>query len=92
MCITFAGCRLRQLSPTFWRVGQRYGWRETPNVEEEVFHRCGLEGLSCPDDGNVVLLCRTSLLIVGGVVFAFAWQAVFVAATQRPARDQFKIA
>ncbi len=36
---------IEQLSPTFWRVVASYGWRETPNVEE-VFHRCGLEGLS----------------------------------------------
>ena len=39
--------QIEQLSPTFWRVVASYGWRETPNVEE-VFHRCGLEGLSCP--------------------------------------------
>ncbi|MFW1420286.1 KUP/HAK/KT family potassium transporter, partial [Vibrio parahaemolyticus] len=38
--------QIEQLSPTFWRVVASYGWRETPNVEE-VFHRCGLEGLSC---------------------------------------------
>ncbi|WP_204316808.1 KUP/HAK/KT family potassium transporter, partial [Klebsiella pneumoniae] len=37
---------IEQLSPTFWRVVASYGWRETPNVEE-VFHRCGLEGLPC---------------------------------------------
>ena len=38
--------QIEQLSPTFWRVVASYGWRETPNVEE-VFHRCGLEGMSC---------------------------------------------
>ncbi len=37
---------IEQLSPTFWRVVASYGWRETPNVEE-IFHRCGLEGLNC---------------------------------------------
>lgn len=37
---------IEQLSPTFWRVVASYGWRETPNVED-IFHRCGLEGLSC---------------------------------------------
>ncbi len=37
---------IEQLSPTFWRVVASYGWLETPNVEE-IFHRCGLEGLSC---------------------------------------------
>ncbi|MDU1427286.1 MAG: low affinity potassium transporter Kup, partial [Klebsiella michiganensis] len=38
--------QIEQISPSFWRVVASYGWRETPNVEE-VFHRCGLEGLSC---------------------------------------------
>ena len=37
----------------YWRVVASYGWRETPNVEE-VFHRCGLEGL-LPHVGDVVL-------------------------------------
>lgn len=37
---------IKKLSPTFWRVVACYGWRETPNMEE-IFHRCGLEGLSC---------------------------------------------
>lgn len=37
---------IEQLSPTFWRVVASYGFKETPNVEE-IFHRCGLEGLSC---------------------------------------------
>ncbi|MGF7443058.1 low affinity potassium transporter Kup, partial [Klebsiella michiganensis] len=38
--------QIEQISPSFWRVVASYGWRETPNVEE-VFHRCGLGGLSC---------------------------------------------
>ncbi|WP_459593946.1 KUP/HAK/KT family potassium transporter, partial [Enterobacter hormaechei] len=38
--------QIEQLAPTFWRVVASYGWRETPNGEE-VFLRCGLEGLSC---------------------------------------------
>ncbi|STM18489.1 kup system potassium uptake protein [Escherichia coli] len=46
--------QIEQLSPTFWRRGGKLWWRETPNVEE-VFHRCGLEGLSCRDDGNLLL-------------------------------------
>ncbi len=37
---------IEQLSPTFWRVVASYGWRETPNVED-IFYRCGLEGLNC---------------------------------------------
>ncbi|SUI42041.1 potassium transport protein Kup [Serratia marcescens] len=45
---------IEQLSPTFWRVVASYGWRETPNVEE-VFHRCGLEGVAVPHVGDVVL-------------------------------------
>ncbi len=35
---------IEQLSPAFWRVIARYGWREKPNVTD-ILYRCGLEGL-----------------------------------------------
>lgn len=60
-CITFAGAD-EQLSPSFWRVVASYGWRETPNVEE-VFHRCGLEGLSCRMMETSFFMSHESLII-----------------------------
>lgn len=53
---------IEQLSPTFWRVVARYGWRETPNVEE-VFHRCGLEGLNCRMMETSFFMSHESLII-----------------------------
>jgi KUP system potassium uptake protein len=54
--------QIEQLSPTFWRVVASYGWRETPNVEE-VFHRCGLEGLSCRMMETSFFMSHESLII-----------------------------
>ncbi|KEA50935.1 MULTISPECIES: low affinity potassium transporter Kup [Mangrovibacter] len=55
---------IEQLSPTFWRVVASYGWRETPNVEE-VFHRCGLEGLTCRMMETSFFMSHESLIIGG---------------------------
>ena len=54
--------QIEQLSPSFWRVVASYGWRETPNVEE-VFHRCGLEGLSCRMMETSFFMSHESLII-----------------------------
>ncbi|SUH18885.1 membrane transport protein [Salmonella enterica subsp. enterica] len=54
--------QIEQLSPTFWRVVASYGWRETPNVEE-VFHRCGLEGLSCRMMETSFFMSHESLIV-----------------------------
>ena len=54
--------QIEQLSPTFWRVVASYGWRETPNVEE-VFHRCGLEGLSCRMMETSFFMSHESLIL-----------------------------
>ncbi|SQB40746.1 potassium transport protein Kup [Citrobacter koseri] len=63
--------QIEQLSPTFWRVVASYGWRETPNVEE-VFHRCGLEGLSCRMMETSFFMSHESLILgKRPVVFAF---------------------
>ena len=53
---------IEQLSPTFWRVVASYGWRETPNVEE-VFHRCGLEGLNCRMMETSFFMSHESLIL-----------------------------
>lgn len=53
---------IEQLSPTFWRVVARYGWRETPDVEE-VFHRCRMEGLSCEMMETSFFISHESLII-----------------------------
>lgn len=53
---------IEQLSPTFWRVVASYGWRETPNVEE-IFHRCGLEGLNCRMMETSFFMSHESLII-----------------------------
>ncbi|WP_437613675.1 low affinity potassium transporter Kup [Erwinia sp. V71] len=53
---------IEQLSPTFWRVVASYGWLETPNVEE-IFHRCGLEGLSCRMMETSFFMSHESLII-----------------------------
>ena len=54
--------QIEQLSPSFWRVVASYGWGETPNVEE-VFHRCGLEGLSCRMMETSFFMSHESLII-----------------------------
>ena len=54
--------QIEQLSPTFWRVVASYGWRETPNVEE-VFHCCGLEGLSCRMMETSFFMSHESLIL-----------------------------
>ena len=54
--------QIEQISPSFWRVVASYGWRETPNVEE-VFHRCGLEGLSCRMMETSFFMSHESLII-----------------------------
>lgn len=53
---------IEQLSPTFWRVVASYGWLETPNVEE-IFHRCGLEGLNCRMMETSFFMSHESLII-----------------------------
>ena len=53
---------IEQLSPTFWRVVGSYGWREKPNMEE-IFHRCGLEGLSCRMTETSFFMSHEALII-----------------------------
>jgi KUP system potassium uptake protein len=51
-----------KLSPTFWRVVANYGWRETPNVED-IFYRCGLEGLNCQMMETSFFMSNESLVL-----------------------------
>lgn len=53
---------IEQLSPTFWRVVASYGWHETPNVEE-IFQRCGLEGLHCRMSETSFFMSHESLIL-----------------------------
>lgn len=53
---------IEQLSPTFWRIIGRYGWQETPNVEE-VFYRCRMKGLSCEIMESSFFISHESLII-----------------------------
>lgn len=53
---------IEQLSPTFWRVVASYGWCETPNVEE-IFHRCGVEGLCCHMTETSFFMSNESLIM-----------------------------
>lgn len=51
-----------KLSSTFWRVIANYGWRETPNVED-IFYRCGLEGLNCQMMETSFFMSNESLVL-----------------------------
>lgn len=83
---------IEQLSPTFWRVVASYGWRETPNVEE-IFHRCGLEGLSCRMMETSFFMSHESLIIGKRPWYLRLRGKLFLALQRNALRapDQFKI-
>lgn len=84
---------IEQLSPTFWRVVASYGWRETPNVEE-IFHRCGLEGLSCRMMETSFFMSHESLIIGENRPWYLRLRGKLFLALQRNALrapDQFEI-
>lgn len=83
---------IEQLSPTFWRVVASYGWRETPNVEE-VFHRCGLEGLSCRMMETSFFMSHESLIIGKRPWYLRLRGKLFLALQRNALRapDQFEI-
>ena len=83
---------IEQLSPTFWRVVASYGWRETPNVEE-VFHRCGLEGLSCRMMETSFFMSHESLIIGKRPLLLRLRGKLFLALQRNALRapDQFEI-
>lgn len=83
---------IEQLSPTFWRVVARYGWRETPNVAE-IFHRCGLEGLSCQMMETSFFMSHESLILTKRPWHLFLRGKLFIALSRNALRapDQFEI-
>ncbi|MBS6034841.1 MAG: low affinity potassium transporter Kup [Pantoea sp.] len=83
---------IEQLSPTFWRVVASYGWRETPNVEE-IFHRCGLEGLICRMMETSFFMSHESLIIGKRPWYLRLRGKLFMALQRNALRapDQFEI-
>ncbi|MFV4845908.1 low affinity potassium transporter Kup [Edwardsiella tarda] len=83
---------LEQLSPTFWRVVASYGFKETPNVEE-IFHRCGLEGLPCRIIETSFFMSHESLLLGHRPWYLKARGRLFMALSRNAlqAADQFEI-
>jgi len=83
---------IEQLSPTFWRVVASYGWRETPNVEE-IFHRCGLEGLNCRMMETSFFMSHESLIIGKRPWYLRLRGKLFMALQRNALRapDQFEI-
>ncbi|MCZ4059744.1 low affinity potassium transporter Kup [Pantoea sp. LMR881] len=83
---------IEQLSPTFWRVVASYGWRETPNVEE-VFHRCGLEGLNCRMMETSFFMSHESLIMGKRPWYLRLRGKLFMALQRNALRapDQFEI-
>lgn len=83
---------IEQLSPTFWRVVASYGWRETPNMEE-IFHRCGLEGLNCRMMETSFFMSHESLIIGNRPWYLRLRGKLFMALQRNALRapDQFEI-
>lgn len=83
---------IEQLSPTFWRVVASYGWRETPNMEE-IFHRCGLEGLNCRMTETSFFMSHESLIIGKRPWYLHLRGKLFLALQRNALRapDQFEI-
>ncbi|MBU9867263.1 MULTISPECIES: low affinity potassium transporter Kup [Rahnella] len=53
---------IEQLSPAFWRVIARYGWREKPNVTD-ILYRCGLEGLQSNMNETSFFMSRDTFIL-----------------------------
>jgi KUP system potassium uptake protein len=83
---------IEQLSPTFWRVVASYGFKETPNVEE-IFHRCGLEGLPCRMMETSFFMSHESLILNKRPWYLYLRGKLFMALSRNALRaaDQFEI-
>ncbi|GAB2945956.1 low affinity potassium transporter Kup [Hafnia psychrotolerans] len=83
---------IEQLSPTFWRVVASYGFKETPNVEE-VFHRCGLEGLPCRMMETSFFMSHESLILAKRPWYLYLRGKLFMTLSRNALRapDQFEI-
>lgn len=83
---------IEQLSPTFWRVVASYGFKETPDMEE-IFHRCGLEGLSCRMMETSFFMSHESLILGKRPWYLLIRGKLFIALSRNALRapDQFLI-
>ena len=53
---------IKQLSPSFWQIIARYGWRETPSMPN-ILHFCGLQGLTCRINDASFFVARDTLIM-----------------------------
>ena len=83
---------IEQLSPTFWRVVANYGFKETPDMEE-IFHRCGLEGLSCRMMETSFFMSHESLILGKRPWYLLIRGKLFIALSRNALRapDQYLI-
>ncbi len=83
---------IEQLSPTFWRVVASYGFKETPDMEE-IFHRCGLEGLSCRMMETSFFMSHESLILGKRPWYLLIRGKLFIALSRNALRapDQYLI-
>jgi len=83
---------IEQLSPTFWRVIARYGWHEKPNMLE-VFHRCGLEGLSCQIMETSFFMSQEALILGKRPWYLFLRGKLFITLSRNALRsaEEFEI-
>lgn len=83
---------IEQLSGTFWRVVACYGFKETPNVED-IFHRCGLEGLSCKMVESSFFTSHETLILSKRPWYLFLRGKLFILLSRNAlhAPDEFEI-
>lgn len=83
---------IEALSPTFWRVVASYGFKETPDMEE-IFHRCGLEGLSCRMMETSFFMSHESLILGKRPWYLMVRGKLFMALSRNALRapDQYLI-
>ncbi len=83
---------IEQLSPSFWRVVASYGFKEIPNVED-IFYRCGLEGLPCRMLETSFFMSHESLMLGKRPWYLLIRGKIFMALSRNALRapDQFEI-
>ncbi len=83
---------IEKLSGTFWRVVAYYGFKEIRNVED-IFHRCGLEGLSCKMMESSFFISRETLILSKRPWYLFLRGKLFIALSRNAMYepDEFEI-
>ncbi|WGE30892.1 low affinity potassium transporter Kup (plasmid) [Edwardsiella tarda] len=83
---------VEQYSSTFWRVVAHYGFKDTPRVED-IFHRCGLDGLHCTPLEASFFMSHESLLLGRRPWYLKLRGRLFMALSRNALRvaDQFEI-